>query len=370
MATIQTRKRAKGTTHTVTVRIRGFKPATETFARKTDAKTWAANTEAAMRARKFRDPKLAEIPLGATLDLYMDKISTHKAASTHQRERITARALLSGLGKETLISEIAPLNVAQYRDMRLKTVGPGSVRKELAMLSHLFRIAAREWGIPVDNPVSAIARPAPPQGRLVFLTEAEAYALAQECRQSKNRQLHAYILTLLQTALRPGAAAGLTCAQINLQLHCIDLGTTKNGDPIRLPLTSTLQAEIKKLLAGKLPGDCLFLPHDAPATNQAKYFREAFEQARTRAGLAHVHLHDLRHTAASHLLMAGVDLRTLAEILGHRTLQMVMRYTHLFYKHKAAALDKIGHLGIKKVADKTASHPDRKKVYKKLVISA
>lgn len=346
MPTIQTRKRAKGITHTVTVRIKGFAAITETFTRKTDARTWAAATEAAMRARKFKDPRLAEIPLGETLSMYMEKISTRKAASTHQRELITTRALLAGLGKETLLSDIDPLHVAQYRDTRLKTVGPSSVRKELALLSHMFQIVKREWGIPIQNPVSEIQRPAPPQGRLVFLSEAEAYTLAQECRQSKNKRLYAYVLTLLQTALRPGSAAGLKCSQVNLQHNCIDIGTTKNGDPVRVPLSKALMAEIKNILAEKGPDDFLFLPQASVKINQ--YFREAFERARARAGLQHVHLHDLRHTAASHLLMAGVDLRTLAEILGHRTLQMVMRYTHLLYEHRAVAVDKIAHLGIKK----------------------
>lgn len=350
MATIQTRKRAKGTTYTVTVRIKGFAAVTETFSRKTDARAWAAETEAAMRARRYKDPRLAEIPLGETLDLYMQKISSRKAASTHEREVKSARALRAGLGEQTLLSKIEPSSVASYRDRRLKTVGAGSVRKELALLSHMFQIVKREWGIPVQNPVAEIQRPSSPQGRLVFLTEQEAYRLAEECRQSKNSRLHAYVLTLLQTALRPSAAAALTCNQVNMRERCIDLGTTKNGDPIRIPLTRTLLAEIKKMLTGKGPDDFVFLPagHGHQATTQMnKHFREAFEAARIRAGLAHVHMHDLRHTAASHLLMAGVDLRTLAEILGHRTLQMVMRYTHLLYDHKKTAVDKIKNLGIK-----------------------
>jgi integrase len=77
-------------------------------------------------------------------------------------------------------------------------------------------------------------------------------------------------------------------------------------------------------------------------------FREAFDIVRKRAGLPDIHLHDLRHTAASHLIMSGVDIRTLADILGHRTLQMVQRYTHLLRNHKLDAIDKIGLLGQEK----------------------
>ncbi|MDO8948251.1 MAG: site-specific integrase, partial [Desulfocapsaceae bacterium] len=76
------------------------------------------------------------------------------------------------------------------------------------------------------------------------------------------------------------------------------------------------------------------------------HFRRSFDTVRAKAGLEDVHLHDLRHTAASHLLMAGVDIRTLAEILGHKTLQMVHRYTHLLNDHKLKAVDLINSLGL------------------------
>jgi len=52
--------------------------------------------------------------------------------------------------------------------------------------------------------------------------------------------------------------------------------------------------------------------------------------------------HDLRHTFASHLVMANVDLRTVQELLGHKTLEMTMRYSHLAPAHKAAAVEKLG----------------------------
>jgi site-specific recombinase XerD len=94
----------------------------------------------------------------------------------------------------------------------------------------------------------------------------------------------------------------------------------------------------------------VFLIDEQLHTAQAKArpgikFRETFNAAKKRAGLPDIHLHDLRHTAASHLIMSGVDIRTLADILGHRTLQMVQRYTHLLHDHKLAAIDKIGLLG-------------------------
>jgi len=78
-------------------------------------------------------------------------------------------------------------------------------------------------------------------------------------------------------------------------------------------------------------------------------FRPSFDKARERAELKQIHMHDLRHTAASHMLMAGTDLRTLAAILGHSTLQMVLRYTHLLDDHKLNAVDRISTFGIEQI---------------------
>ena len=67
--------------------------------------------------------------------------------------------------------------------------------------------------------------------------------------------------------------------------------------------------------------------------------------------IEYLKIHDIRHTAASHLINAGVDMRIIADILGHATLQMVMRYTHLFSTTKTETIDKLNHLGFKEEPD-------------------
>ena len=91
----------------------------------------------------------------------------------------------------------------------------------------------------------------------------------------------------------------------------------------------------------------VFVVPSAKRTIQAEYFRAAWRTVRKNIGLPNLHLHDLRHTAASHLLAAGVDLRTLADILGHRTMAMVMRYTHLLVGQKREAIEKLSGLGVR-----------------------
>ena len=152
--------------------------------------------------------------------------------------------------------------------------------------------------------------------------------------------------------MRSSEAAGLRWSQVDLKKRVIFLPDTKNKDSRWVPLTKELTKELsnlKKTSKGKNE-NLVFLKEDQLKTARAKArpgikFREAFNAAKKRAGLPDIHMHDLRHTAASHLIMSGVDIRTLADILGHRTLQMVQRYTHLLHDHKLTAIDKIGSLG-------------------------
>ena len=353
MARIIKRKKKNGWSFTATIRIKGYPSASRTFDTKGEASAWAAKTEGDIKASKYNDPRLAmHITFGQAVDRYMDTISCNKAINTHMRERGSAARLKEQIGTETPFGSISTTTVAQYRDLRMKTVSAYSVRLELALLSHLFTKAKKEWGIPVENPVLEIDRPAPPRGRTRFLTEEEAAKLLEASRKSRNENFYYYILTLLHTGMRASEAAGLHWNQIDITRRVIYLSDTKNKDPRWVPLTKVLVEELAKLREITKGEDetLVFLKGRPMESERVKArpgvkFREAFDMVRKRAGLPDIHLHDLRHTAASHLIMSGVDIRTLADILGHRTLQMVQRYTHLLHDHKLDAIDKIGLLG-------------------------
>lgn len=346
MARIQARKNKKGTTYQATVRMKGQRTIARTFDTKTAAREWAAEVERQIRARRYKDPRLAEVPLSLALERYKETVTVTKRPTTQARELRTAEYLLMGLGDLPMI-DISPAVVAKYRDRRLNDVSAYSVRLELALLSHLFEKARKEWEIPVDNPVKSIERPAPPRGRTRFLTLDDARALLAECRKSRNRYLFPYVLTLLHSGMRPGEAAGLSWQQVDLEKRRVLLEETKNQDARSVPLT---EAVVAALLDIKAQSNMVFMAK-APAakyeqTTPNQALRPAFDHARKRAGLDWLRMHDLRHTAASWLIMRGTDIRTLAAILGHRTLQMVLRYTHLLDEHQAVALAKIGDIGI------------------------
>lgn len=177
---------------------------------------------------------------------------------------------------------------------------------------------------------------------LPVLSPTQIGALLDFCCVSKSERLYCYVLLLLHTAMRPSEAAGLRWDQV--QENIIDLTETKT-DPRRVPMT----IEIKEMLL-KMHREGKYVFLSDPLSKQVmaqpyRFFRKAFENACREAGLNGFSLYGLRHSAASYLIMNGVDIRTVAEIMGHRNLSQTMRYTHFLDAHRIEAIQAIGKLG-------------------------
>ena len=352
MARIQTRKGKKRTTYTATVRMKGFPALARTFDTKGEAKSWSADTEKEMRTGRYQDARPAEkLTFADALNQYLEQISATKRPNSERRDRDSAKAILNSLGKEISLADVTSQRLAAYRDSRIKDVSPSTIQKEFALLSHMFNVARREWGLPVGNPVADVSRPKIRNGRTRFLTKEEAQKLLDVAKKSQNQKLYPYLLVMMHTGMRPSEAAGLTWGDVDLDARLAKLQITKT-DMRYVPLTEMAETELRAIRPMDVKNDDLvFLPPSSMNSTRLRnipslHFNRSFDTARTKAGLKDVHLHDLRHTAASHLLMAGVDLRTLADILGHKTMQMVLRYTHLLNDYKLKAVDKINSLGL------------------------
>ena len=348
MATITKRKRKKGTVYKAEVRLQGHPCLSQTFDRLSDAQRWVEETEVIIRSGGRVNEILPEdVTFSSALDRYELEVSSRKRPNTKVREITSAnrlREVFAGLK----LKEITPALVASFRDKRLQTVGPSTVQKDLALLSHLYTIANAEWALDIKNPVATIRKPAKPDSRLRLLSKDEARHLLEVSRKSKNGKLFHYVQLLLHTGMRPSEGAGLRWKQIDIDARIIDLTVTKTK-PRRVPLTVKAVELLLEIMPEQYDGNRLvFLPANCSETIQRRpnlYFRRSFDNAVKKANIEDFHMHDLRHTAASYLLMAGVDLRTLADILGHSTMQMVQRYTHLLDDHKLKAIDRIEQLG-------------------------
>ena len=230
------------------------------------------------------------------------------------------------------------------------------------MLSKMFRIARKTWKIPVDNPVDDVERVPPAPGRQRFLTTEEARLVIREAKSLRNKKFYPFIVLLMHTGMRTGEAARLHRDNVNQEKRYIVIKNTKSGRPRTVPMTKTV-AEALAILELEEDGYFFLKPaHRRSSSTMLRpgsIFRSCWQQVwqqlkdkaedqETYPGfpvIPHFKPHDIRHTAASHLLMAGVDIRVIADILGHSTLKMAMRYTHTLDSYRLEVIDRIDHLG-------------------------
>jgi integrase len=144
------------------------------------------------------------------------------------------------------------------------------------------------------------------------------------------------VITALNSGMRRGEILGLKWDQVDLKHGFILLDITKNGERREIPINGTLRGVLKGITRRL---DIPWVFHDPVTGKPYQDNRRSFHTALRRAGIRDFHFHDLRHTFASHLVIAGVDLTTVKEPLGLKTLSMTLRYAHLAPTHKVKAVD-------------------------------
>lgn len=336
MANIEKRTNDDGSTsYRVKIRLKGHTPESATFERLTDAREWAKKTEADMKAgRHFGISK--RHTLTELLDRYEASKDCRELKSVEQ-VNIRLKWWRAQHG-HALLSDMIPEVIAKARDTLKATPkqrGGGvrsdaDVNRTLAALSSACGFAVKELGWLERNPLERVSKGTESKGRVRFLDDAELARFLKACRESSNASLYLAVVLSLTTGGRQSEVMGLRWPQIDLKRRTAMLGDTKNGDARVLPLSGEaiglLQERAK---VRSLTDDRLFPP--TAAAKKAVYLdlRQPFAAALKAAEIEDFHWHDLRHTAASYLAMAGTSPLEIAKILGHRTMAMVARYSHL-----------------------------------------
>ena len=369
MATIT---RTPSNTWKAIVRKRGWPTTIKTFRTKRDAQDWARRTEDEMVRGVYIDRAESDrLLLNQALDRYLREVSATKKPSTHSAERHKAKALKAELGDYSLAA-ITPDLVAGYRDKRLEVGKSAStVRLELSLLSHLFTIAIKEWRVGlVYNPVANIRKPAPPQGRNRRLTADEEKKLLQACDAHSNPMLGWIVRIALYTGMRAGEIKSLTRSQVNLDKRLVYLTETKNGSARTVPLTREAVAVFRAALDNPLrPDDTDLIFFGEPGRDGIRRpyeFRPAWHRILKETGIRGFRFHDLRHEAVSRLVEAGLGDQEVSAISGHKSMQMLKRYTHLRAEDLVEKLDRVMRQPDRKAAAEPA-HTDEKRAFKEAV---
>ena len=315
------------------IRRKGYPTQSKSFKRRIDAEAWAREIEAEMDRGVFTSRKEAEnTSLSEALDRYESEISSTKKS---YEKSLIRKWKSNPLAKRSLAS-IQGKDIAAYRDARLKEVSPNTVRLELALLSHLFTIAVKEWGMAgLVNPVSQIRKPKLPQGRDRRLLPGELEAI---CQSSDSPVLSDLVRFAIETGMRRGELAGMTWDMVDIKKKTVTLPETKNGEKRNVPL-STEAVRILSSLARRIDGEVWGMKPDsitqaflrALARARGNYEKK-FESKKEKpdaAFLVDLTFHDLRHEATSRFFEKGLNPMQVAAITGHKTLQMLKRYTHL-----------------------------------------
>lgn len=305
----------------VKIRRKGFPNQTRSFDTKAQAQRWARDLERDMDRGFFVDRTESEKnSLRDLIERYVREVTPTKRGAGPEFSRLNAMKLRP-IG-EIKVAALSSKHIAAYRDQRLKQVSSGTVIKELNHLSHIIETARREWGIQLpENPVKRVRRPPSPKSRNRRLVADETQRLVDACADARNPFLLPTVILAIETGMRQGALISLNWKHINLKKRTAFLPDTKNGESRGVPL-STTATDILRSLPRSI-NDQVF----PGVTGEA--VKRAFIRACRRAQIEDFHFHDLRHEATSRLFEKGLNAIEVASITGHKTLQMLRRYTHL-----------------------------------------
>ncbi|MDH3392467.1 MAG: site-specific integrase [Desulfobulbaceae bacterium] len=308
------------------VRKKGFQSVTKTFEYKKDAETWARQQESEMERGAFICAKEAENTiLAEALDRYSREITVEKKGKDMELYRI--KTWKKHPLAERSLSSLRGSDFASYRDERLKAGRAGNtIRLELAIISHLFTIARKEWGMEsLANPIQAIRLPKVSKARDRRLVGDEEERLFKACEQSRSKGLKDAVLLAIETAMRQAELLGIEWQHVNLQRRFIHLPETKNGTSRDVPLSpKAIEILERRGKVRKIDDDRVFSEWKSPNN-----FKHTWSRAVKRAELEDFRFHDLRHEATSRFFEKGLRIEMVRAITGHKTLQMLMRYTHL-----------------------------------------
>jgi len=182
------------------------------------------------------------------------------------------------------------------------------------------------------NPVKQIKFYKENNKRLRYLEPEEINRLLQECSE----HLRPIVILALNTGMRLGEILNLKWRDIDLDQKLIYIIHTKSGEKREVPLNNLLVKLLEKMKKTSENNDYVFSHKNGLPYNRVY---KGFKSACKRANIEDFRFHDLRHTFASHLVMNGVDLKTVQELLGHKTFTMTLRYAHLSPDHKRKAVD-------------------------------
>jgi len=328
------------------IRKIGWPTQSKTFRVKKMAEDWARRVEDEMVRGVFiqRSPS-EKMTIAEALIRYEKEVMPTKKTSTQVREARRIKFLKEEFGKYSLAALTSEI-VADFRDQRLSSgKSNNTVRLELALLQHLYSTAIKEWHIALPSNIVANIRKPPGERRNVRLTPSDQERLLSELQKHSNPMLAWIFSIAVETSMRHGEIINLQLQDVDLNRRIVSLDDTKNGSPRTVPLTKEAARIFKEALENPMrPKDCSLIFFGEPGRNKKRspyQFSKIFKEKCKAIGLHDFKFHDTRHEGVSRLVELGLSDQEVASISGHKSMEMLKRYTHLRTEDLVAKLDKL-----------------------------
>ena len=339
MANIEKRVSLDGkTSYRVKIRLKGYPTQSATFEKLTLAKEWVARTETKIKDGKyFSEIQARKHFVWEIIDRYKQNVLIHKKSI--KQDWTSQLSWWNDKIGQYCLADVTPALISQMKDVLLKENGSrgkprssATINRYLTTLQCVFSIAVKEWELLEVNPFFRVKKLQEPRGRVRFLSEEERKRLLEECKKVRNSYLYPAVIVALSTGARKMEVLSLKWEDVDIGGERAVLHDTKNGERRSLSLLGDVKKLIVELYNNKRPKDIYVFP--SLDGNKPFDITRSWKTAVRNAEIKDFRFHDLRHTTASYLAMQGKSSGELAEVLGHKTLQMVKRYAHLSDDHK------------------------------------
>ena len=263
----------------------------------------------------------------------------NKAPRTVEKDRYSFKRL-SEVFDGLSLAEITPQRIADYKKIRRDAgVKVATIARELEILRASLNIALKEWEWIEVNPFWKVRIEQPKGHKERWLTLEEELRLLD----SSPAWLREIISFALNTGMRQNEILSLCWPEVDFIRRSVTLLLTKNMEKRTIPLNHAALDLLNSKGRGRRISGYVFTS-SVDTKIQARNLLRAFYVARKKAGLEDVRFHDLRHTFATRLVQAGVELYVVKELLGHKTLKMTTRYAHHYpesLRHGVDILDRL-----------------------------
>ena len=336
MAYLEKRVTSKGVRYRAHVRIKGSPRLSSTHLSKPAARDWAIQVEAELRMERGLKAKSGRInTFYDAMTRYLRDVAPRTPKSYEYKR--TALSVWNKYLCTLPLEDIDHVVISQVRDKIQRRKTPSgkpksntTVNRYLAAISHLLTTAAIEWGWIQASPMPRVTKFKEPRGRVRFLSENERLRLLEACNESRNHLLYTIVVVALSTGMRKSEILNLRWQDIDFKRSRIIIEDTKNGERRGVPLVGRARELVFKLSQSGTVQKFVFT---GPNNTRFHDLKIAWEGAIKRSGISDFRFHDLRHCTASYLAMNGATSHEIAEVLGHKSLDMVKRYAHLCDSH-------------------------------------